>query len=54
MAESAGSVIKKTHKASNYRERYSNFLPSPKVIADIKHLLTNQQEGNAALAILDA
>ena len=50
----AEPVMKKSRKAFDYRERYSNVLPSAKIIADTKHLLAIQQERNAALAILDA
>ena len=47
-------IKKKDKKQVNYRKRYSNVLPSTKVIADTKHLLAMQQERNAVLAILDA
>ena len=42
--------MKKTQKASDYRERYSNVLPNAKVIADTKHFLPIQQEKNTVLA----
>ena len=49
----AEPLAKKPRTSSDYNSRYTNLLPSSKVIADTKHLLAIQQERNAALAILD-
>ena len=43
-----GPLAKKPHTLSDYNSRYTNVLPSSKVIADTKHLLAIQQERNAA------
>ena len=49
----AEPLAKKPCTSSDYNSRYTNVLPSSKVINDTKHLLAIQQERNAASAILD-
>ena len=44
---------KKPRTSDDYVEHYTNVLPSRKVIADTKHLLSIQQERNAALALIE-